>query len=86
MRLETIAGGAEAHIAHEGAMGVVREGPELEMRLVETPSDPYVGLGQVQDIVDELLGVPGRFCQSTLDSAMRTLRITDAAEQQMGLR
>ena len=86
MRLETIAGGAEAHVAHEGAMGVVREGPELEMRLVETPSDPYVGLGQVQDIVDELLGVPGRFCQSTLDSAMRTLRITDAAEQQMGLR
>ncbi|MDO4400435.1 MAG: Gfo/Idh/MocA family oxidoreductase [Coriobacteriia bacterium] len=81
LRLETIAGGAGAQVAHEGAMGVVREGPELVVREVETPSDPYVGLGQVQDIVDELRGIPGRTCKSTLDSAMRTLRITYAAEE-----
>ena len=36
-----------------------------------------------QDIVNELRGVPGAKCYSTLDSAMRTLRITCTAREQM---
>ena len=83
LRLETVKGGSASQVAHEGVMGGVREGPELEVREVAPQPDPIVGLGQVQDIVDELLGVEGAYCRSTLESALRTLRITDAAERQM---
>lgn len=41
---------------------------------------PNVGTEQIQDIVNELLG-HGK-CTSTLEAAMRSLRITDAAERQ----
>lgn len=41
---------------------------------------PNVGTEQIQDIVDELLGTGA--CTSTLAAAMRSLRITDAAEKQ----
>jgi hypothetical protein len=64
-------------------MGGVREEAPLEVREIATEEDAYPGLGQMQDIVDELRGVPGAYCRSTLESAMRTLRITDAAEQQI---
>lgn len=83
LRVETFADGAGSHIAHEGVMGGVREEAPLAVREVETALDPYPGLGLVQDIVDELRGVPGAVCPSTLESAMRTLRITWAAEQKM---
>lgn len=81
LRLETVAGGAASRVAHEGVMGGVRKGPELEVRMVAPMPDPYPGLGLMQQVVDELRGVPGRACASTLDSAMRTLAITDAAER-----
>ena len=64
-------------------MGGVREEAEMETRLVETATDEYPGFGQIQDIVDELRGVPGAYCRSTLDSAMRSLRITWACEEKM---
>ena len=83
LRLECLAGDPASHIAHEGVMGGVREEAPLEMREIETETQAVPGLGQIQDIVDELLGVPGAQCFSTLDSAMRSLRITDAAEQMM---
>lgn len=82
MRLETVAGGAASQVAHEGVMGGVRKGPDLEVREVAPALDAYPGLGLMQQAVDELRGVPGRICASTLDSAMRTLAITDAAERQ----
>jgi predicted dehydrogenase len=83
LRLETLVGGGEANIAHEGVMGGVREEAPMEVREVETPLDAYPGLGLIQDLVDELRDVPGAACPSTLESAMRTLRITWAAEEQM---
>jgi predicted dehydrogenase len=83
LRLETLAGDADAQIAHEGVMGGVREEAEMETRLVETATDEYPGFGQIQDIGDELRGVPGAYCRSTLDSAMRSLRITWACEEKM---
>jgi 1,5-anhydro-D-fructose reductase (1,5-anhydro-D-mannitol-forming) len=70
-------------IAHEGVMGSVRKEAELTSYDVTPPLDEYPGLGQIQDIVDELRSVPGAKCRSTLDSAMRTLRITWTAEEQM---
>ena len=82
MRLETVAGGAASQVAHEGVMGGVRKGPELEVREVAPEPDSIVGLGLMQQAVDELRGVSGVACASTLDSAMRTLAITDAAERQ----
>ena len=42
---------------------------------------PNIGTEQIQDIVDELLGT-GR-CASTLESAMRSLRIAEAAEKML---
>ena len=82
LRLETFAEEGD-HIAHEGVMGGVRAEAALVTREIPTEQDAYPGLGQMQDIVDELRGAPGARCQSTLDSAMRTLKITDACEQQM---
>ena len=86
LRLETLAGGAEAHTAHEGVMGGVREEAPMQVREVRTETEAYPGLGQIQDIVDELNGVPGAKCLSTLESAMRTLRITWAVEEKLGAR
>ena len=83
LRLETFAGDADSQIAHEGVMGGVREEAPLKVDEVFTGELAYPGLGQMQDIVDELRGVPGAYCRSTIDSALRTLRITDAAEQQL---
>ena len=83
LKLETLAGDEASHVAHEGVMGGVREEAEMETRLVETATDEYPGFGQIQDIVDELRGVPGAYCRSTLDSAMRSLRITWACEEKM---
>lgn len=82
LRLETVAGGAASQVAHEGVMGGVRQGPRLEVREIAPEPDPIVGLGLMQQVVDELRGIPGRICASTLESAMRTLAITDAAERQ----
>lgn len=79
-RVETVSGGAASQVAHEGVMGGVRQGPTLEVREVAPMPDPYVGLGLVQQAVDELRGISGRTCASTLDTAMRTLAITDRAE------
>lgn len=70
-------------VAHEGIMGGVRKEAELKTWDVTVPVQSYPGLGQIQDIVDELRGVPGRVCASTLDSALRSLRITCAAREQM---
>lgn len=70
-------------VAHEGIMGGVRKEAELKTWDVAIPVQSYPGLGQIQDIVDELRGVPGRVCASTLDSALRSLRITCAAREQM---
>lgn len=83
MKLETFAEGSDAAVAHEGVMGGVREEPEMKVTQIPTPTDEYPGLGQMRDIVDELRGVPGAYCRSTLDSAMRSLRITYACEEQM---
>jgi predicted dehydrogenase len=76
LRLERFAPGQEEVIAHEGVMGGVREEPEYEVVEIEVPIDAYPGMGQVQDIVDVLRGVPGAECTSTLDNALRTLWIT----------
>lgn len=86
LRLETLPEDPEAQIAHEGVMGGTRKEPEMVVRDIRPTVDPYPGLGQVQDIVDELRGVSGRFCASTLESALRTLRITYAAREQMKTR
>ena len=77
--LETIAGDPENAIAHEGVMGGVREEAPLERTEIFTDADTYPGFGQIQDIVNELRGVPGAICTSTLDNAMKTLKITLAA-------
>lgn len=82
LRFDALPAGIE-QVAHEGVMGAVREGPDTLSWEVATPLDAYPGLGQVQDIVDELRGEPGRVCVSTLDSALRTLRITCAAGESM---
>jgi predicted dehydrogenase len=81
--LEQFAAGEENLIAHEGVMGGVREEPKYETIEIVTPVDKYPGMGQVQDIVDVLRGAPGAECTSTLDAAMRTLRITWEARQLM---
>lgn len=70
-------------VTYEGVMGGVRAEAELAAYDITPPLDEYPGLGQIQDIVDELRGKPGCVCYSTLESAMRTLRITYQAEQQM---
>ena len=77
--LETIAGDPEDTIAHEGVMGGVREEAPLERTEIFTDVDTYPGFGQIQDIVNELRGVPGAICTSTLDNAMKTLKITLSA-------
>ena len=77
--LETIAGDPEEAIAHEGVMGGVREEAPLERTEIFTDVDTYPGFGQIQDIVNELRGVPGAICTSTLDNAMKTLKITLSA-------
>lgn len=74
-----IAGDPEDAIAHEGVMGGVREEAPLERTEIFTDVDTYPGFGQIQDIVNELRGVPGAICTSTLDNAMKTLKITLAA-------
>lgn len=81
--VELFAPDQEQVIAHEGVMGGVREEPEYEVIEIATKSDEYPGMGQVQDIVNVLRGVPNAVCTSTLDNALRTLRITRAARQQM---
>ncbi len=83
LRLETIAGDVASQVAHEGVMGGVRKGPDLQVQEIPTRQDEFPGLGQVQDIVDELRGVPGAQCFSTIDSALRTLRITSQVERQI---
>lgn len=70
-------------VAHEGVMGGVRKEAEMKTWDVTPEVQEYPGLGQAQDIVDELRGIPGAQCYSTLDSAMRSLRITCAAREQM---
>lgn len=72
-------GDPEEAIAHEGVMGGVREEAPLERTEIFTDVDTYPGFGQIQDIVNELRGVPGAICTSTLDNAMKTLKITLAA-------
>ena len=64
-------------------MGGVRKEAEMKTWEVAREVQAYPGLGQAQDIVNELRGVPGAKCYSTLDSAMRTLRITCTAREQM---
>ena len=64
-------------------MGGVRKEAELKTWDVTPEVQAYPGLGQAQDIVDELRGIPGAKCLSTLDSAMRTLRITCASREAM---
>lgn len=83
LHLERIAPGQENTVAHEGVMGGVREEPEYKIEEISTQTDEYPGMGQVQDIVDVLRGKPGAFCTSTLENALRTLRITCAARDQM---
>lgn len=83
LRLEHFAPGQENFVAHEGVMGGVREEPEYEVIEIATVADEYPGMGQVQDIVNVLRGAPNAVCTSTLESALRTLRITWAARQQM---
>lgn len=69
-------------VAHEGVMGGVRKEAELETQLIEVEQESFPGNGQIQDIVNELRGVPGAVCTSTLDNALRTLRITCTAQEQ----
>ncbi len=83
LRLERFAPGQEGFMAHEGVMGGVREEPEYEIIEITPKADEYPGMGQVQDIVDVLREAPCAMCTSTLESALRTLRITWAARQQM---
>lgn len=83
LRLETIAGDPADAIGHEGVMGGVREEAQLNIKLIGTLQDDYPGFGQIQDIVNVLRGVPGAVCTSTLENAMRTLRITCASRELM---
>lgn len=83
LHVETLPHDAAARVAHEGIMGGVREEPDMLVQEFCPPVDEYPGLGQVQDIVDELRGIPGRACASTLESALRTLRVTCAARAGM---
>lgn len=69
--------------AHEGVMGGVREEAPMKTWEVTPEVQSYPGLGQIQDIVNELRGVPGARCYSTLDSALRSFRITCDARQKM---
>lgn len=82
LRVETMADPTEA--AHEGVMGGVRQGPQLVVREVPTAVEEFPGTPQVQDIVDELRG-EGQ-CASTLESAMRSLRIACLAREKMNAR
>lgn len=81
LHIETLAD--ENAVAHEGVMGGVRKEAEMKTWEVTPEVQPYPGLGQAQNIVNELLGVPGAECSSTIDSAMRSLRITCASREQM---
>lgn len=83
LKLERFVPGQQDVVAHEGVMGGLREEPEYEIVEIRTSTDEYPGMGQVQDIVDELRGVPGAVCTSTLENALRTLRITCAARELM---
>ena len=83
LRLERIPDDQKDVLAHEGVMGGVRAEADLEVVEIPTRTDEYPGMGQVQDIVDVLRGVPGAFCTSTLENAMRTLWITWSARQLM---
>lgn len=69
-------------VAHEGVMGGVRKEAELVTEEITVPEESYPGNGQIQDIVNDLLGKPGCLCTSTLDNALNTLRITWAAHEQ----
>ncbi len=80
IRIETLVD-PEA-VAHEGVMGGVRKEAELVVEELCPPVESFPGNGQIQDIVDELRGVPGAVCTSTLDNALNTLRITWAAHEQ----
>ena len=70
-------------LAHEGVMGGVRKEAKLKTWDLIPKVQAYPGLGQAQDIVDELRGIPGAKCLSTLESAMRSLRITCTARKAM---
>lgn len=72
-------------VAHEGVMGGLREEAPMVRREVFVQPDRYPGQGQIQDIVDVLRGIPGAECTSTLENALRTLRIT-ASTQPEGVR
>ncbi len=80
LRVETLAD--KDAVAHEGVMGGVRKEAEMKVELVEVPEESYPGNGQIQDIVNELLGVSGVVCSSTLDNALNTLKITWSAHLQ----
>ena len=79
IRVETLAD--PAAVAHEGVMGGVRKEADLVVEELCPPVESYPGNGQIQDIVNELRGVPGAVCSSTLDNALNTLRITWAAHE-----
>ena len=83
LHIETLPDDPEARVAHEGVMGGVRKEPEMQHQDITPRVDEYPGLGNMQDIVNDLLGVPGCTCTSTLENAMRTLRITCTAHKQM---
>ena len=80
LRVETLVD--ENAVAHEGVMGGVRKEAELKVDLIFVPEESYPGNGQIQDIVNELRGVPGVICSSTLDNALNALKITWAAHLQ----
>lgn len=80
LHIETLAD--VSAVAHEGVMGGVRKEAKLITEELAIPQESYPGNGQIQDIVNELLGKPGCICTSTLDNALNTLRITWAAHQQ----
>lgn len=82
LHLETLPTNVDT-TAHEGVMGGVREEPEMVEQDITFNIDPYPGLGNIQIIVDELRGVEGAKCASTLENALRTLRITSTAQQMM---
>lgn len=82
LHVETVAKGA-SEVGHEGVLGGVREEAPLEVQDVFVDPQEYPGQGQIQDIVDVLRGVPGAECTSTLETALRTLRITCAAREKM---
>lgn len=79
IRVETLAN--PAAVAHEGVMGGVRKEADLVVEELCPPVESYPGNGQIQDIVNELRGVPDAVCSSTLDNALNTLRITWAAHE-----